>query len=138
MYNRFFKHAIIKKLNKVLKANEINFAKTIPNLWVNWLNNGPTSLVDILPVAWEARLQASYQGVALRLQTLGRSDLLKTKLFAYCDRGTDFADCVAMAPSDEELSQAIGWVIRQDANDLWPAHVRSSFAALQNRLKHGS
>jgi hypothetical protein len=56
-------------------------------LKAEWLNNGPDSLKHVLSTGWRGRLEKLYFGTALRLQTLGRSDLLKTKLFAYCDRG---------------------------------------------------
>jgi len=102
------------------------------------LNNGPSSLVDILPQGWEERLQESFQGEALVLHTLGRRDLLKTKLFAYCDRGTDLADCLAMQPSAVELEDALAWVVKQDGNELWPAHVQHTFADLAERLGHGT
>lgn len=60
-----------------------------------WLNNGPASLVKQLPDGWEARLVDVFAGSVLTLRTLGRSDLLKTKLFAFCDRGFDEEDRLA-------------------------------------------
>ena len=129
---------IAPELSEELRQASKEFAKTIPNLWEEWLNNGPASLTDILPKGWEDRLQRSFQGKALTLQILGRTDLLKTKLFAYCDRGTDFADCVAMSPTIVELEDALDWVIQQDANSMWPDHVRNRFEALKKRLGHGT
>ena len=129
---------IAPQLSTKQRQSSREFARTIPGLWEEWLNNGPMSLIDILPLGWENRLQPSFQGEALILQTLGRADLLKTKLFAYCDRGTDLADCVAMSPSPTELEHALDWVIQQDANPLWPNHVRQSFQVLHQRLGHGS
>ena len=126
---------IAPELSEALKLASEEFAETIPTLWSNWLNNGPSSLVEILPTGWETRLQDSYIGTALHLKTLGRSDLLKTKLFAYCDRGTDLSDCLAMKPTPEELDDALTWVILQDANPLWPEHVRASFEVLTQQLK---
>jgi hypothetical protein len=43
-------------------------------------------------------------GKKLRLQTLGRKDLLRVKLFALCDRGIDLGDFLALAPTEEELA----------------------------------
>ena len=126
---------IAPELSEALKFASEDFAKTIPTLWSNWLNNGPSSLVEILPMGWENRLQDSYIGTALHLKTLGRSDLLKTKLFAYCDRGTDLSDCLAMKPTPAELDEARTWVVLQDANSLWPEHVRASFEVLTQQLK---
>ncbi len=126
---------IAPELSEALKLTSEEFSKTIPTLWSNWLNNGPSSLVEILPTGWKTRLQDSYIGTALHLKTLGRSDLLKTKLFAYCDRGTVFSDCLAMKPTPAELDEARTWVVLQNANPLWPEHVRASFEVLTQQLK---
>ena len=104
---------IVPELSSEIVKASMDFAKNIPHLWEGWLNNGPSSLTDILPIGWEARLVDSYQGDAIHLKCLGRMDLLNTKLFAFCDRGTDLADCIAMKPTATELTQAISWVIQQ-------------------------
>ena len=103
----------------------------------DWLNNGPSQLAAQLPSRWPSRRQPVFEGAALTLMALGRSDLLKTKLFALCDRGTDLADCVALAPTPHELAAAEPWVTAQDSNPGWPDHVQGTFAALQARLGHG-
>jgi hypothetical protein len=63
--------------------------------------------------------------------------LLKSKLFALCDRGTDLPDCTALAPTAEELAECVPWLELQDGNELWPAHVRATVAGLARRLGHG-
>jgi hypothetical protein len=103
----------------------------------DWLNNGPSQLKDVLPPGWEARLQVVFQGQALLLKALGRSDLLKTKLFALCDRGTDLVDCVALGPTSQELEEALPWLVVQDAHPDWPAHVAAVLDDLGGRLVHG-
>ena len=103
----------------------------------DWLNSGPVQLGDILPAGWQERLQPAFEGRALVLRTLGRSGLLKTKLFALCDRGIDLSDCVALAPTAGELDEAMPWLVEQDANVEWPEHVRATLADLKRRLSHG-
>jgi hypothetical protein len=103
----------------------------------DWLNNGPISLTGVLPAGWRERLQVIFRGQAVLLRTLGRPDLLKTKLFALCDRGQDLADCVALEPSAEELAEALPWLEQQDLNPLWPAHVRATVENLARKLGHG-
>lgn len=103
----------------------------------DWLNNGPIQLADVLPDGWRSRIQMVFAGTSLTLTTLGRRDLLKTKLFALCDRGTDLADCIAMAPTADELEEAEPWLADQDANPIWPDHVRATLADLKGRLGHG-
>ncbi len=107
------------------------------NLADDWLNNGPSQLGDILPAGWQGRLQPAFSGRTVTLTTLGRTDLLKTKLFALCDRGTDLPDCLALVPTSVELDEALPWVVEQDANELWPDHVRATIEDLRGRLEDG-
>jgi len=102
-----------------------------------WLNNGPEMLSRQLPAGWERRAQPLFSGRALLLRSLGRADLLKTKLFAFCDRRTDLADCLALAPTAAELAEALPWLEAQDANEQWPEYVRQMFGELGRRLGHG-
>ena len=103
----------------------------------DWLNNGPIQLAEILPAGWQLRVQSTFEGAALQLTVLGRADLLITKLFALCDRGTDLADCLALRPTRQEISEAEPWLVEQDANPMWPEHVRSVLMDLRGRLDHG-
>jgi hypothetical protein len=113
-----------------MRQREIELADT-------WLNNGPSSLSKVLPDGWRQRTQPAFSGRALVLETLGRADLLKTKLFALCERGTDLGDCIAFSPTVDELEEALPWVTLQDANELWPSHVEKTILDLRRRLAHG-
>jgi hypothetical protein len=105
-------------------------------LSAGWLNNGPAQLTTVLADGWRGRLQPAFRGRAIELHTLGRSDLLKVKLFALLDRGLDLADCIALRPTGEELAEARPWLEVQDLNPDWPEHVRSTLADLARRLGH--
>jgi hypothetical protein len=119
----------IKQASRDFARENIDF-----DLIDNWLNNGPASLVEDLPEGWQERLAPLYTGRALVLQTLGRGDLLRTKLFALCDRLEDWADCIALAPAAEELDGCLSWVAERDGNPYWPEHVRNTFVDLAERL----
>jgi hypothetical protein len=99
--------------------------------------DAPASLAGQLLPRWENRLQTVFVGKAIYLRSLGREDLLCAKLFALCDRGIDLRDCIALAPSVNELESVLPWLERQDANPDWPAHVRATIADLRRRLGHG-
>jgi len=103
----------------------------------DWLKNGPASLTSQLRAGWQDRLQPLLTGSALGLRTLGREDLLCSKLFALCDRGLDRDDCRALAPTRDELLSILPWLEQQDANPDWPAHVRATLDELARSLGHG-
>lgn len=111
-----------------------DFAHARPELWERWFNNGPRSLIRDLPPDWEEHLQLVFEGKSLTLRTLGRLDLLRSKLFAYCDRQQDLDDCVALSPTAEELETCLPWVAERDGNPDWPRHVRVSLRALAKEV----
>ena len=96
----------------------------------------PTRDFDILLPELPATIVAAAHEFA-KAQRKAGSDLLKSKLFALCDRGTDLADCIALAPTAIELAECMPWLEQQDGNALWPAHVRETVADLTRRLGHG-
>lgn len=101
----------------------------------DWFNDGPSRLKHQLPEGWELRLQPAYNGRALELKTLGRLDLLRAKVFAFCDRSVDLDDCIALAPTAAELEEIRPWVAYQDANPAWPEHVRTMLSELSAELR---
>lgn len=103
----------------------------------DWFNNGPESLKELLPEGWRERIRPAFLGEALTLHTLGRMDLLKSKLFAYCDRETDMDDCMDMNPTADELEEAMPWIQEQDGNPMWSDHVEKKFKELEDQLSFG-
>ncbi|MBN1608298.1 MAG: hypothetical protein JW940_16835 [Polyangiaceae bacterium] len=100
----------------------------------DWLNNGPQSLAPLLPTGWQERLVVVFEGDVIVLRSLGRLDLLRSKVFSLCDRALDLNDCVALAPTPEELREIEPWLALQDGNPDWPDHVRSVLEDLGRRL----
>lgn len=121
-----------------IKNSAIAFAKLQQSKGIevheNWLNNAADGLVTRLPTGWAKRTQIIYQGEALELHVLERSDLLKTKLYAYCSRGLDFEDCLALKPTAQELQEALSWVQSQESQSHWAEHVQSQFEHLSKAL----
>ena len=99
-----------------------------------WLNDNALPVADLLPDGWKDRLHELYKSNALTLMTLGRGDFLLTKLFGFCDRGTDLGDCLALAPTRDELIASRAWLQKQDAHPGWPAHVEESLRNLARRM----
>lgn len=98
------------------------------------MNNGPHSLIDELSSGWEERRIILFRGKGLTVMSLGRYDLLASKLFAYCDRGDDKNDILAMKPSTEEILSHLSWVSQQDKNPDWPDFVKRQFNSLITEL----
>lgn len=124
---------------EIKKASE-EFAIKNPSLKLdskNWMNNGPKALVRDLPIGWRSDLKIIFEGRALQLWTLGRINLLRTKLYAYADREIDYNDCIALNPTAEELDLCFEWVLAGDTSDLWPKRVEFIFDKLKKDLKHG-
>ena len=104
----------------------------------DWLNNGPEDLARDLPKGWQVRTQTIFKGKAIHLETLGRNDLLLSKLFAYVDRQQDLDDCIALRPTEKELSDSINWLVARDTNDKWESHVRKSIQLLAKKLGYNA
>lgn len=100
----------------------------------NWLNHGPESLRKYLRPNWRMRQQPLFKGDAITFTTLGRIDLLGTKVLAYCDRGTDLKDCIDLKPNREELIEILPWVEQYDLNPDWPKYVQGQVKELAKRL----
>jgi hypothetical protein len=123
-----------------IKLASEEFALMNPDLKLdpkNWMNNGPKSLVRDLPEDWRNDLQIIFQGKTLKLWTLGRINLLRTKLYAYADRDIDYQDCMALKPTLEELEECKEWVLAGDASVYWPPRVEIIFEKLKKDLKLG-
>jgi hypothetical protein len=120
---------------EILQAAD-DFARlhSTEGLAVGWLNNGPASLLRNLPQSWSTHLESLYSGNALELLTLGREDLLRSKLFALIDRNIDLPDCLALRPTRAELHSLLPWLSEQDGNEDWPPYVREVLGQLAQEL----
>jgi hypothetical protein len=88
-----------------------------------WLNDGPSFLFEMgLPHGWEARTTRKEFG-ALAIEILGREDIIKLKLWAATDaraperRARDVGDLKQLAPTRQELVDALRWCVTKDGTD---------------------
>lgn len=116
-------------------ASQFNIEKTSLN--ENWLNHGPESLKNYLRPGWKNRLRPLFTGKNIQLLTLGRIDLIGTKVLAYCDREFDFQDCIDLKITKVEMLEILDWVKAYDTNPNWPNHVDSQVKILAERLGYG-
>ena len=122
-----------------IKNLSIQFAKKHQELKLDadhWINNGPRTLIRDLPKDWRNNLQKIFTGEALILWTLGRHDLLRTKLYACADRDIDYPDCIALCPTADELIVCKEWVLLGDGNPLWKERVEELYIRLKKDLGH--
>lgn len=121
---------------KILKAAEqFRIAHPELNLIEKWINNGLESLLRDLDTEWEKRTVDIFKGNAIHFKTLGRLDLIKSKMFAYCDRQTDLQDCIALNPREDELRKALEWIKERDANPEWPTYAEKQFSIFKSKLE---
>ncbi len=104
-------------------------------LAANWFNNGPATLVSLLPHDWKTRLTLVFRGQSFHLYALGRPELLLSKVFAEADRQEDLEDILALTPSASEVESAGALVETFDANPNWPQHVRRTVVRIIAALK---
>ena len=94
------------------------------NLPKDWLNNGPSSddggLFRLgLPKGFTERLVKGYQGKKLAVFYISRLDQIHFKLYAAVDQFGSYhaADLKQLAPTDNELLQAVKWSMTHDSSD---------------------
>ena len=100
-----------------------------------WLNNGVAPFKNLLPKGWEVRSVGVFGGSHLSVKSLGRQDLIGTKLLGACDRGDDVSDLVRLPVTHEELEAAKAWVLNQDASDIWPKIVNECCMEILKQLE---
>ncbi len=121
------------KITTELRNAANDFAKE-HQLAENWLNNGADSLIRDLPDGWQKNLVALYEGKNLKLFTLARLDFLRSKLYAFVDRGIDLQDLLKLRPSKEEIEELRHWLKERDGNPDWPEYVEIRLVELIKEL----
>jgi hypothetical protein len=86
----------------------------------DWLNPGPTSLLDLgLPDGFFGRAQRRHYGPGLEVLFASRVDQIHLKLYATVDQGAGkhLNDLEALAPTERELLEAASWSQTHDPSD---------------------
>lgn len=102
-------------------------------LMVDWINNGPKSLVVHFSASWRERLTEVFRGQRLSVFAIGRPELILSKVFAEADRQEDIDDIIALKPTVAEIEAAARLVATFDANPVWPKHVRRTAERILSR-----
>ncbi len=88
----------------------------------DWLNPGPTSLLDLgLPEGFFERAQHRHYGPGLEILFASRLDQIHLKLYATVDQGAGkhLDDLQALAPTERELLDAAHWSQTHDPSDAY-------------------
>ncbi len=95
----------------------------------DWLNLGPTSLLDAgLPEGFLARCRVERFG-GLTVYVADRYDMIHMKLFAAVDQGPEskhMKDLMALEPSREELHAAGAWCRTQDVSEAFARELEAA------------
>lgn len=98
-----------------------------------WLNAGPTDLIDFgLPSGFKERVQTRRYG-ALTLHLASRLDQVYLKLYAAVDQGPrsrHFEDLLLLSPKPAELLAGAAWTLTHDPSPDFKAQLLGALAAL--------
>ena len=96
----------------------------------DWLNGGPTTLLDLgLPAGFSDRLESCDYGEALRVDFASHYDQIHLKLYATVDAGgpgKHLEDLLALAPTEAELLAAARWSRTHDPSPAYEQSLRSA------------
>jgi uncharacterized nucleotidyltransferase DUF6036 len=99
----------------------------------DWVNPGPTSLLELgLPQGFKDRIHTRQYG-ALTIHFAGRFDQICFKLYASVDHGPKskhFADLKQLLPNLKELQMAKQWCITHDISPAFATMLDQAIAAL--------
>ncbi len=112
---------------------KISQAEKIPPKWINTM---PASDARFLAAGWKERVSLFYEGRRLRVNLLGRKDMVGLKIAAAFDRQRfDADDLLAMNPSEEEWAFGQAWARNYDANPEWPRLIDELVSKLKERQR---
>lgn len=103
------------------------------SLVADWINPGPTALLDLgLPAGFVDRVHSRAYGAALRVHFAGRLDQIHFKLYAAVDQGPGKheADLRALEPRADELIAAARWARTHDPSAGFRAELEKLLGAL--------
>ena len=119
-----------------LPADLAEAARDVANalgLPANWLNAGPTSIVDTgFPDGFASRFEVRQYG-GLILDIASRFDQIHLKLYAAADqwpRSKHADDLRRLRPTREELMAAVRWTMSQDPSDGFRQLLRNALIEL--------
>lgn len=117
---------------------EIELVGTALGIGKNWVNGGPTSLLEAgLPEGFKNRLIIrKYDGLTIHFA--GRLDQICFKLYAAVDQGPKskhFADLKRLEPTHNELLTAEKWCLTQDVSLEFATFLTQALSALG--VEHG-
>ena len=111
-------------------AADVGNALGLPS---NWLNPGPTSIVDTgFPEGFASRVEVRHYG-GLTLHIASRYDQIFLKLYAAADQspGSKHADDLRrLNPTRDELLAAARWTVSQDRSEGFRFLLRSALSEL--------
>lgn len=114
-------------------VNEVGLAL---ELGKNWLNAGPTALLEMgLPQGFQARMQTRHYG-GLTIHLASRFDQICFKLYASIDQGPHckhFADLKFLNPTEDELDKAGNWCITHDVSEEFSITLKKVIFSLRGR-----
>jgi len=80
-----------------------------------WLNDFASVFLENYPKDWSKRKQLIFKGKALTFHTVGRKELVYTKVWGFCQlRRADLETLKILKATKDELIEAIEWTKKQE------------------------
>lgn len=90
----------------------------------HWINSTGNAFVKELPEGWRSRTVEYFKGRSLTISTLGRTDMIFTKLLAELDRQEDMQDLKQLKPTKDELNFIRMPLLSLEDSSEWRSKVR--------------
>ena len=119
-----------------IKDASVEFAEQYEKeeLSPEWFNDTAKAFSYGLPKGWRTRTVKIFNGKSLSFETLGRTDFIKTKVYAYCNRGSDLDDLKSLEVTEKELDDALPWLKERMPEKLFGDQVETSMAVLKEEI----
>jgi len=98
----------------------------------HWINSTGNAFIKELPPGWKTRTVEYYRGQSLTIRTLGRIDMIFTKLLAELDRQEDMEDLRKLRPTGAELNMLQPHILSLENSSEWKTKVTEILTELRD------
>lgn len=126
---------IEEKIDETLLEAAVQVAEKL-KISETWLNNNVSSLGQRLGKNWKTKCATLFTGKSITLKSISRQDLINSKLHATVERHSqDYKDLVWLRPTQEELTLARTYTLKQNSAETYAVYVDAYILELKKDLR---